>query len=120
MLKYRPLYSGWKSYLHAMYVPQACSRILQQLLFNRPRSFLFLVHFRFQIDIQSPSWIAMPSDPSDSQAVDIHASRAPQIYAAAITSYFLAVVAVALRFWARRLMKANIWVDDWSIAGALV
>ena len=51
---------------------------------------------------------------------NIDASNAPQLYAAAITSYILAVAAVALRFWARRLMRTRLWVDDWTIAGALV
>lgn len=51
---------------------------------------------------------------------DVHASDAPQFYAAAITSYILAVAAVTLRFWSRKLMRTRLWVDDWSIAGALV
>ena len=52
--------------------------------------------------------------------VNGNASNAPQLYAAAITSYILAVAAVALRFWSRRLMRTRLWVDDWTIAGALV
>lgn len=51
---------------------------------------------------------------------NIYESKAPQCYAAAITTYVIAVVAVALRFWARKLMKAGIWVDDWTAAVALV
>ena len=51
---------------------------------------------------------------------NVQASDAPQFYAAAITSYILAVAAVALRFWARNLMSTRLWVDDWAIAGALV
>ena len=47
-------------------------------------------------------------------------SKAAQFYAAAITTYALAVIAVALRVWARRLMRARFWVDDWIIAVALV
>lgn len=43
-----------------------------------------------------------------------------QFYAVGIVTYVFAVVAVLLRFWARRLMKAQIWVDDWIVAVALV
>ena len=52
--------------------------------------------------------------------VERHKSRAPQLYAAAITTYVLAAIAVALRFWARRLTRAVIRVDDWTIVMALV
>ena len=58
------------------------------------------------------------SRPSD--VVDSHKSKAPQLYAAAITTYVLAVITVALRFWARRLTKAVIRMDDWTIIVALV
>ncbi|KAM0800313.1 hypothetical protein BDR22DRAFT_852571 [Usnea florida] len=60
---------------------------------------------------------------STPSAVDIHKSihkgRAPQLYAAAITTYALAVITVALRFWARRLGNGKIWVDDWTVTAAL-
>ena len=62
----------------------------------------------------------MSSTLKSSRDVGLHASSAPQFYAAAITSYILAVAAVALRFWARNLMSTRFWVDDWAIAGALV
>ena len=52
--------------------------------------------------------------------VNVYTSNAPRVYAAAITSYSLAVAAVALRFWARKLMSTRLWVDDCAIAGALV
>ena len=52
--------------------------------------------------------------------IDVHARNAPRFYAAAITTYILAVAAVVLRFWARKLMSTRLWVDDWAIAGALV
>ena len=42
------------------------------------------------------------------------------IYAAAIVTLSLAVIAVALRFLARRLIRAPIWLDDWLILVALV
>lgn len=70
----------------------------------------------------------MPSIASVPPAVQVYNREAPQssyqsapeLYAVAIITYFLAVVAVASRFWARRLMKAQIWVDDWTVAVALV
>lgn len=43
---------------------------------------------------------------------DTTSSEAPQFYVAAIISYIFATVAVALRLWARKLMKAQVWVDD--------
>ena len=54
------------------------------------------------------------------KGVDIWASRQPQAYAATITTYALAVLAVALRFWSRRLLKARYCLDDWLVAAAVV
>lgn len=51
---------------------------------------------------------------------DIRESRAPSLYAATIVTYVLAVVAVACRFWARRLLKARILADDWFAVLALL
>lgn len=61
----------------------------------------------------------MSSSPQSSSDINIHESKASNFYAAAITSYVLAVAAVALRFWARKLMRTELRVDDWAIAGAL-
>ena len=72
-----------------------------------------------------------------SSVVDIHKSKAPLLYAAAVTTYVLAVVAVALRFRARmftarmltkkasrgdpiKSTEKGIWVDDWTVTVALV
>ena len=63
---------------------------------------------------------AMSSTLNSSQDPNVHASNAHGFYAAAITSYIIAVAAVALRFWARKLMSTRLWVDDWTVAGALV
>lgn len=52
--------------------------------------------------------------------LELYESKAPQCYAAAIATYLIALVAVVLRFWARRLMKTYFWLDDWTVAGALV
>ena len=73
-----------------------------------------------QAYIQPLPCFAMSPTSLSARGVDIHESKAPQFYAAAITSYVLAVAAVALRFWARKLMKTELWVDDWTVAGALV
>ena len=47
-------------------------------------------------------------------------SRVPAIYAAVISVSVLCTVAVALRFLCRRLMKAVLWWDDWTILAALL
>jgi hypothetical protein len=44
----------------------------------------------------------------------------PDIYAALITTTTLAIVAVCLRFLARRLARAELWLDDWLSLLALV
>jgi hypothetical protein len=44
----------------------------------------------------------------------------PDLHAALIITLILAVAAVALRFLARRLVKASIWLDDWLTLLALV
>lgn len=62
----------------------------------------------------------MSSFPPIPPGLDVYESKAPQCYAAAIATYLLALAAVTLRFWARRLMKTNIWLDDWTAAAALV
>ncbi|CAD6588420.1 MAG: hypothetical protein ASARMPREDX12_003322 [Alectoria sarmentosa] len=61
----------------------------------------------------------MSSTAPISPVIDVR-SKAAQFYAATITTYGLAVIAVVLRIWARRLMKAQIWVDDWLVAVALL
>lgn len=47
-------------------------------------------------------------------------SRVPAIYAAVITVSVLCTIAVALRFLSRRLVKAVLWWDDWTILAALL
>ena len=43
-----------------------------------------------------------------------------EVYVVTIITYVLVVIAVALRFWVRRLLKTQIWLDDWLAAAALV
>ena len=43
-----------------------------------------------------------------------------EMYAVASITYIFVVIAVALRFWTRRLLKTQIWLDDWLVAAALV
>lgn len=62
----------------------------------------------------------MSSPPRVAPDIDVHEGKAPRFYAAAATSYVLAVAAVALRFWARKLMKTKLLADDWAVAVALV
>ena len=47
-------------------------------------------------------------------------SHVPAIYAAVITVSVLCTIAVALRFLCRRLVKAVLWWDDWTILAALL
>lgn len=47
-------------------------------------------------------------------------SRVGDIHAAVITVSGLCTIAVALRFICRRLVKAQLWWDDWTILAALV
>lgn len=47
-------------------------------------------------------------------------SRQPNIYAAEITTYAFALLAVSLRFWSRRIKAAGYWIDDWLILVAMV
>lgn len=52
--------------------------------------------------------------------VDLSETRQPELYASGITTFVLAVLAVCLRLWARKLLKARCLLDDWLIIGALV
>ena len=47
-------------------------------------------------------------------------SRVDRIYAAVVTCSVLCTIAVVLRFICRRLVRARLWWDDWSILAALV
>jgi hypothetical protein len=44
----------------------------------------------------------------------------PNLYAAVIITPIIAIIAVSLRFLARRLVHASMWVDDWLTLVALV
>ena len=63
----------------------------------------------------------MSAFPSGSQpSYDIHESRQPQLYASGIITYTLAVLAVGLRLWCRKLLKSGFRLDDWLIVAAVV
>ena len=47
-------------------------------------------------------------------------SRVGVIFAAVITVSIASTIAVTLRFICRRMMKAHLWWDDWTILAALV
>ncbi|KAJ3577516.1 hypothetical protein NPX13_g3052 [Xylaria arbuscula] len=53
------------------------------------------------------------------RTVDLSESLQPNLYAAIIISFFLAVIVVALRFWCRWSNGVGYWVDDWLILVAL-
>ena len=103
--------------LHA--VPRACSRTLHGPCFLQPRPPLPFLYASPSYHLLTNSSLVMSSSPQSSSDINIHESKASNFYAAAITSYVLAVAAVALRFWARKLMRTELRVDDWAIAGAL-
>jgi hypothetical protein len=44
----------------------------------------------------------------------------PNLYAALIVTPIIAIIAVALRFLARRLIRTPMWLDDWLALVALV
>ena len=80
---------------------------------------LFVSHSFLQPNIHFTSCFTMSLIPLFPPLVNIYESKASRCYAVAITTYIIAVVAVALRFWARKVMKSAIWVDDWTAAVAL-
>ena len=55
-----------------------------------------------------------------SQRAHISDDRKPDILAAQITCFVAAYIGVGLRFWARRLARAQITTDDYWIITALV
>ena len=57
----------------------------------------------------------LPPPPS---GLDIYASRQPSVYAATIITCILAIVAVGLRIWCRKLTKSGYALDDWLVVVA--
>ena len=55
--------------------------------------------------------------PSDVNLAD---SRQSQISGAIVSTWALALIAVALRFISRRVAKSGLWWDDWLILPPLV
>lgn len=47
-------------------------------------------------------------------------TRVPEIYAAVITVTVACTIAVFLRFLCRRMVKAGLWWDDWTMLAALL
>lgn len=50
----------------------------------------------------------------------IEGTRQPQLYAASLATYALAVIAVNCRFLSRRLLKSGYRFDDWFSIAAMV
>ncbi|KAI1734286.1 integral membrane protein [Xylaria scruposa] len=53
------------------------------------------------------------------RSIDLSESLQPNLYAAIIISFFLAIIVVALRFWCRWNNTVGFWADDWLILVAL-
>ena len=52
--------------------------------------------------------------------VNVEGTRQPQLYAATIITYCLAVLALICRLVSRRLMRSGYGLDDWFAVTALV
>ena len=52
--------------------------------------------------------------------LDLNDSQAPRIIGTCVTLIIISTISVALRFLARRLSRAGLWWDDWTMLGALV
>lgn len=52
--------------------------------------------------------------------VGLSQTRQPELYAATITTYCLALLALGLRFLSRRLLKSGHGLDDWFAVAAMV
>lgn len=75
--------------------------------------------FRWQSESTvTPFTPPMSLPPPPPPGLDIHASRQPSVYAATIITCSLAIVAVGLRIWCRKLTKAGYDWDDWLVAAA--
>ena len=53
-------------------------------------------------------------------AVDLQATQVPRILGVNIATFTLAVLAICLRFTARRLTRQVYWWDDWLILPAII
>lgn len=57
---------------------------------------------------------------TSSPGYDPNASRVPVIIGVCVTMVVLAILATALRIWARVMTKAKLWWDDWLCIVGLV
>ena len=46
--------------------------------------------------------------------------RGPQVIGVSVAMIILSTLAVAFRFWSRKISTAGLWWDDWTILLALV
>lgn len=58
--------------------------------------------------------------PPPPPGTDLAANQQPEIIGSIIATWVFAVIAVALRFFARRVSRAGFWWDDWLMLPALV
>ena len=61
--------------------------------------------------------MTLPSPPPD---VDLQDTQVPRILGVNIATFILAVIAISLRFIARRLTRLPYWWDDWLMLPAIV
>ncbi len=59
----------------------------------------------------------LPPPPPD---VDLRDTQVPRILGVNIATFILAVIAISLRFTARRLTRLPYWWDDWLMLPAIV
>ena len=52
--------------------------------------------------------------------VDLHADKTPNVIVVTALLGSVAVIAVALRFFARHVSGTKVWWDDWLVLGAAV
>ena len=61
--------------------------------------------------------MALPPPPP---GIDLRATQVPRILGVNIATFALAVMAICLRFIARRLTRLPYWWDDWLMLPAIV
>ena len=58
--------------------------------------------------------------PPPPAGIDLSQNLGPTILAASLTTWLLALIAIALRLVGRRMKGVTLWLDDWLIIAAVV
>ncbi|KAI6084699.1 hypothetical protein F4821DRAFT_242130 [Hypoxylon rubiginosum] len=61
--------------------------------------------------------MALPPPPP---GLDLTETRVPELFGSLLTTWIVATIVVALRFYAHRLIRTPFWREDWLVLGALV